>query len=233
MMMLMSLALAQCPYNCSDRGSCDDGTCSCTAPYGGSGCESTMLGSIECGSGPTLAGSLLTGENVVFSLTLDEAAGFQVLNVSAVGEVTLLVAFGSKGASQVRYDWRNTSSSPTLLIEGARSGTYSGMLYASVDANGVAVGVGCSQKCPNACFDRGSCVEGKCVCNSPYSGADCSVHTEPLNPGEVLEWSCGSEAPESVTLSLPALNSAKPMLVVSVNGSGTIVGGASDVNAAR
>ncbi|KAG7476826.1 hypothetical protein MATL_G00086960, partial [Megalops atlanticus] len=47
--------------------------------------------------------------------------------------------------------------------------------------------------CPNNCLDRGTCVDGKCVCNKGFDGLDCSIKLCPkncLDRGKCVDGKC-------------------------------------------
>jgi hypothetical protein len=64
----------------------------------------------------------------------------------------------------------NTPTVPDCRIE---------RLLKAADTTGTYVlPASCSSGCPNGCYGRGTCTNGKCVCQAAWTGADCSIPKE-------------------------------------------------------
>lgn len=208
------------------------GTCKCDPPYNGDGCGNYEIGSISCGGAPSVVGTVGASESASFDIEIDQD-GFVELEFVATGSVILFVSFG-ENVNEVKYDWRNDTGSPTLMISGARKGKFSGFLYSPDGSTGVGVAAQCTVLCPNSCTSkaRGTCENGKCECNSPYSGDDCSEYVAHLGPEVDYTWPCNGA--QHLILDMPPLMTELGIFSLSVNGTGTVYGGmdANNVNTA-
>ncbi len=220
--LLWAFAVAQCPYNCSEHGTCVGTSCQCTGSWQGPQCSVYPLGALAC---PSSVSSSLPEMQPDDSLTFSVQVGQELTTLFVSTPLLAVYARLGQEASPATYDF--ASSSGELAVADARVGTWFVTAVAWQNVSAPSVGVGCSFECPNNCTGRGACVAGVCQCSeASFSGPDCSVWVELLAADTPFVWNCSAGGPQPlVGLQLAVLQTRVPLLRLSLlNGSGTVLG---------
>ena len=148
--------LLACPQNCSSpQGACDDGKCVCTPGFSGDSCgdktpvncSAACLDHGECVDGQCVCAPGFYGESCQLG-----CAGFDVARGVVCSGHGTCTATGSPGHSPDRCKCDAGFSG-----DGCEN-----------DMEGVA-------SCPHDCRGHGVCRKGRCSCEPPFAGQDCSI----------------------------------------------------------
>merc|ERR1711991_642720 len=178
-----------CPSNCSgtSHGSCSNGQCQCSGCYEGDYCGTSICewnvdqqveGSIERNAWNYYSFNVQTDNTMVVRVTEQRGDGGNLMDCD------LYVRRGQKPTA-TQFDFadfgRGANSSVSLDnplglywvgVYGFHECQYAAVLEEGTDSD-----------CPGGCSGHGSCVDGDCVCEAPYTGDDCSVQETGLTSG--------------------------------------------------
>jgi hypothetical protein len=181
---------AQCPNECSHRGSCSGTTCTCRAGSAGEYCQ--IL------TDPVMAGIVYQGyvqQNLwnfyhYISNSLDNLVITVNQEESQESDCDLYVKAGAL-PNRSSYDYFDLSMHQIFSLTIPRPGQdtwYIGIFGWKTCTYTFRVDL--SSSCPNNCNNHGSCnSEGICVCEPGFSGVDCSQTADYLQNNVVVSGS--------------------------------------------
>eukprot|EP01114_Cavostelium_apophysatum_P024090 TRINITY_DN931_c0_g1_i1.p1 TRINITY_DN931_c0_g1~~TRINITY_DN931_c0_g1_i1.p1 ORF type:complete len:605 (-),score=120.61 TRINITY_DN931_c0_g1_i1:72-1886(-) len=172
-----------CPSGCSGHGTCVNNVCQCTPPYTGSDCSITIT--------PLVSGVTVASQSVgtfgwnYYSLQVSSAGHDVIFLINQTGsgdcdEYVQVNGYPTRNS----YLKRDISSDSYVRINvsHAQTGTWYIGVYGFSSCSYSISGM-ITASCPNACSGHGSCISGRCVCDSGYGGNDCSKRITAITAG--------------------------------------------------
>eukprot|EP01095_Lingulamoeba_sp_RSL-Kostka_P003753 TRINITY_DN1476_c0_g1_i1.p1 TRINITY_DN1476_c0_g1~~TRINITY_DN1476_c0_g1_i1.p1 ORF type:complete len:581 (+),score=207.41 TRINITY_DN1476_c0_g1_i1:44-1786(+) len=167
---------SSCINNCSGRGSCNDGECSCNAGWAGNDCSKEITnitdGQIRHDSVGNKEWNYYSFESSVFVGGPAPTIKIEV-NQTSPGDSDLYVAY-ERIPTLYDFDLRDATLQVNYFVSGAnpQAGTYYiGVYgYSGCDYN---IRSATEQSCPSQCSRHGVCSGSICQCDNGYSGTAC------------------------------------------------------------
>jgi hypothetical protein len=178
---------ANCLNQCSKHGLCSGTTCNCNSGYSGRECENM---NVPLTIKTPVSGYAGTGAwNYYFFQTTSIATlSVTVVQTGPSGDCDLYARANSKPAI-TQYDYFDNGIKVNYTLDIPNPGEsiwYFGVYgYTACDYS---ITVDVTNACPGTpvCSGHGTCSNGYCICNSGYSGDDCSSSLVTLSNGQVI-----------------------------------------------
>ena len=223
--LLLLCVSAQCPFNCSLHGQCNEGLCVCDVPWSSPLCDTADFGEISLPFSNASLLSFMSGGDS-FSFSVPPLSPLSVLSLSAPN--LQLFARLAAPPSPTVYDYFSASGSMSVSAQ-TKSGAWYVLALLPPDAPElfvVSLSVRASFVCPNNCsFPRGNCMQGVCKCSdTAFSGPDCSQwQVQLVADVPFVAANCTASTLFPVLqLQLPTIRARVPALRFLVNGSLTV-----------
>jgi len=173
---------ADCLNSCSGHGTCHHSTCTCQTGWAGEDCS---IADDLLVSGQKVQGSLRTFQWHYYHIPVSSASKgllVELEQTSRFGDIDLYVQKDDYPTTKFYYDKDiTTSKSVSLEIPDVPSGTWYVGLYGYWEAD-YDLTVTVQSSCIIECV-YGTCQVDHCVCDSPYTGEDCSIYDLALTSG--------------------------------------------------
>jgi len=173
--------VAMCASRCSNHGTCNGNTCSCSSGYTGGYCQQktgdmvlgvNYPGYADVGIWNFWRSTPNSGSNLVITVNETGGAGTDCDIYAKAG--------ANPTTSDFDYADYGVNDITVMTIPNPGSSSWYIGVYGFQPCNyGIVVTL--SSACPNQCSGHGTCSNsGMCICNSGYGGADCSVASIPV-----------------------------------------------------
>lgn len=170
--------------HCSGNGKFADGQCTCMPGWGGVNCDQPVVCQPLCQNGGTCVGSPVTEVSQMAHgvCQCPPSWGGPTCSERTCPNGCSVRGLCNDGVCKCYSGFAGDDCSTTLLCPQNCTGTHGtckrdtnrGANFGVCDCTAEWTGADCSLiGCPNNCYGRGKCREGKCDCNPGYTGQSC------------------------------------------------------------